>query len=147
MDLQILANRLEILEQRVRSLEELPDRVDALESQISQFREEVRVEFSATRSETRTGEATLRKEMHAGWEMLRGEMRAGDEKLREEMHAGWEMLRAEMRTLNNETQVFMRVLHEDVLSRFALLDERWNGRKRSRRTSGRTNHKRRSKKG
>ena len=42
-------------------------------------------------------------------------------------------VRLEMVALNHETLTQMRVLHEDVIARFALLDEHMNGRKRSRR--------------
>ena len=42
-------------------------------------------------------------------------------------------VRTEMRELNEETHVHMRVLHEDIVSRIALLDEHMNGRSRSRR--------------
>jgi hypothetical protein len=78
-------------------LEELPDRVAALDGrmaslavQVLQFREEVHDEFSA----------------------LRADMRAGDEQTRREM-----------RDLNDETRTQMRVLHEEVISRIAVLDE------------------------
>ena len=51
MGRKTLANRVETLEHRVDALEQLPGRVAALEVQVSQFREEVRVEFSAIRTE------------------------------------------------------------------------------------------------
>jgi hypothetical protein len=44
-----------------------------------------------------------------------------------------EGLRLEMVALNHETVTRMQILHEDVISRFALLDEHRNGRKRPRR--------------
>ena len=75
-------------------LEALPDRVTALEVQISQFRAEVRADFSAARTD------------------LRQEMSALEERLRQEMHA-----------LNSQTMTQTRVLHEDLLARFSLLDE------------------------
>ena len=103
MPQQTLENRLEILEQKVESLEGLPNRVAALEPQIVQFREEMRLEFSAVRREMRAGTNSLA-------ETLRGEIRGGEE----------------------ETRRQMRVLHEDVISRIALLNEGLNGRKRSR---------------
>lgn len=81
---QTLTNRLEVLERKVESLERLPEQMHALELQILQFREEMRVEFST--------------------------IRAGDE----------------------ETRTYMRVLHEEVLSRIALLGEHRDGRPRSR---------------
>ncbi len=52
MKTQSLDRRVEILEQKVEKLETLPDRVTALEVQISEFRTEVRAEFSATAIES-----------------------------------------------------------------------------------------------
>lgn len=98
MKQQTLADRVTILEQKMEGLQRLPDRVTALELQISQFRSEVRVEFSALREEIRAGDAATRSE-------LREEIRAGDEK----------------------TRRYMRVLYEDVISRIALLGEHLNG--------------------
>jgi hypothetical protein len=74
-------------------LEALPDRITALEVQISEFRAEVRADF-ATRAD------------------LRQEMSALEARLRQEMHAS-----------DDETRAQMRVLHEDLLARFSLLDE------------------------
>jgi len=108
MHQQTLANRVAILEQKMEGLQGLPDRVTSLELQISQFRGEVRVEFSALREEIRTQLDEVRGE-------LRGEIRAGDE----------------------ETRRQMRVLHEDVISRIALLGEQFNGPTRPRRAHGR----------
>lgn len=68
-----------MLERRVEVLEQLPERVTALESQIVQLRDEMRSEFSVTRAEAH----------------------AGDE----------------------ETRRYMRVLHEDVITRIAVLQE------------------------
>ena len=110
---QTLASRVEILERKVEGLEGLPDRVASLESQIVQFREDVRVEFSALRQEMRTHLDTLR-------DSLRAEIRAGDEATRNE-------LRAEIRAGDEETRRHMRVLHEEVISRIALLNEHFNG--------------------
>ena len=97
---ETLVNRVAILERKMQSLEGLPDRVASLEGQISQFRADVRVEFSAVREE----------------------VRAGDE----------------------ETRRQMRVLHEEVIARIALLDEHLNGPKRSPESRGRTGNSRRS---
>ena len=82
--------RVEILEERVDALSQLPERLAAVETQLV-----------ATRSDI----TTVRDE-------LRAELRAGDE----------------------ETRRHMRVLHEDVISRIALLQEgidRRNGHSRS----------------
>ena len=102
---QTLANRVEILERKVEGLAELPDRVGALELQVSQLRSEMRGEFSAVRTEMR--------ELNDG---LRREMRELNEESRREMHE-----------LNADTRTHMRVLHEEVISRIALLDEHTNG--------------------
>jgi hypothetical protein len=107
---QTVASRVDTLEQKMGRLEDVPDRMTALESQIVQFRAEVSVEFSAVRTE-----------MRAMGDELRGEMRT--------MADG---LRLEMVALNHETVTRMQVLHEDVISRIALLDEHRNGRKKRR---------------
>lgn len=112
---QTLTNRLEVLERKVESLERLPERIHSLELQFVQFREEVRAEFSATRAE------------------LRAEIRAGDEQTRVD-------LRAEIRAGDEETRTYMRVLHEEVLSRIALLGEHRNARPRSRQPLQRKRH-------
>ena len=102
--------RVEILEKKMTSLDGLPERVDSLVMQIAQFRDEVRAEFSAirtelsakaTREEVRDLAATLRTEMHACEERLRTEIRAGDD----------------------ETRRFMRVLHEDLIARITVMGE------------------------
>ena len=98
---QTLKDRVEILEHKVESLEQLPGRVASLELQISQFRQEVRVEFSA----------------------LRGEMDGFRIEMRGEMSGFRATVSAEFVQVRTE----MRVLHEEVTSRIALLDESLNG--------------------
>lgn len=71
MSLERVENRLERLERRVTTLEELPERIDRLELQILHFREEVRVEFSAVRDEIRTGDEVTRR-------VLREDIREGN---------------------------------------------------------------------
>ena len=102
-----LEERVNMLERGVEILEQLPDRVTALEVQIVKLRGEMRAEFSATRAEAREGDErviqTLRQEIHAGDEhvvqTLRQEIRAGDE----------------------ETRRFMRILYEDLVERIEIL--------------------------
>ena len=130
---ETLANRVTILERKMQSLEGLPDRVASLEVQIVQFRAEVREEFSA-----------VREEMRALGETLRAEIRGLGESLRGESQSLAETLRAEIRAGDDETRRQMRVLHEAVIARFALLDEHLNGRKRSPESGGRTGRSRRS---
>ncbi len=80
---QTIESRVGKLEHHVTDLQQLPARIDGLSVQISQLREDMGAEFSATKKE-----------------------------LREEIIA------SEARVL---TQV--RVLHEDVISRLALIQE------------------------
>jgi hypothetical protein len=60
-----LADRVEVLEQKVTALEELPARLSSLETQIVQLRTEMKGEFSAVRHEMRSLEENLRGEMRA----------------------------------------------------------------------------------
>jgi recombinational DNA repair ATPase RecF len=104
---QSLEARMDNLERRVEILGQLPAQVAALGSQILQLREEMRDEFSTTRAETRSAieesQRTLREEIRAVIDdsqgTLRKEIRAGDE----------------------ETRRYMRVLHEDLVARIAML--------------------------
>jgi hypothetical protein len=114
-----LTPRLEILEEKVTALGELPARVAALEAQFLEFRAEVRAEFSALRVLIPGGEGETCR-------VLRDEIRAGDEETRR-------VLRDEIRAGDEETRRLMRVLHEDVIARIELMDERWNGRRTDRR--------------
>jgi predicted nucleic acid-binding Zn-ribbon protein len=54
MSRESLEARMDRLEQRVRVLERLPERIVALEAQIVQLREDLRGEFSAMREEMHT---------------------------------------------------------------------------------------------
>jgi predicted nucleic acid-binding Zn-ribbon protein len=65
-----LAGRVELLEERVTALEQLPGRMSALESQIVQLRSEMRAEFSAVRQEMRG----LNEETRAEMRTLHGEV-------------------------------------------------------------------------
>jgi len=96
-----LAARVTILEQKVERLEQLPQQIDALASQIMQFREDLRMELSGLRADMRAGDEETRR-------VLREEIRAGDE----------------------ETRRLMRVLHEDLIGRIARLNEARKGPKR-----------------
>jgi predicted phage gp36 major capsid-like protein len=94
MATQTLGSRVDSLEERVTRLEELPAGVDALTLEVSQLRDEMRVEFSAVRDEIRGGDKETRR-------VLRDEIRAGDARVMEQA----------------------RVLHEDVVGRLALIQE------------------------
>ena len=77
-------------------LEELPARIDDLTSQVSHLRAEMRDQFLAVRTE-----------MAAGFVAVRSELAAG--------------IDGRIDGLATE----MRVLHEDLISRIALLQEAW----------------------
>ena len=148
MQPQPLERRVERLEQRVTVLEELPGRIDRLELQFVQLREEMRGEFSALRGEAadeetrrelrdeiRTGDEetrrTLRDEIRAGDEetrrTLRDEIRAGDEEtrrtLRDEIRAGDEETRREMRDLFGQLKGEMSRVHEELKAHMLTLYE------------------------
>ena len=76
------------------TLSQLPARVAALETEVGALRVEMREEFATQRQEIRGDPNELRT-------ALRTEIREGDE----------------------ETRRQMRILHEDVISRIALLQE------------------------
>jgi hypothetical protein len=80
----------------MQGLSELADRVTSLEVQIVQLRDEMRGEFSTTRAELRT------------------EIREGDDETRR-------ALRQKIRAGDEETRTLMRVLHEDLVARIALI--------------------------
>ena len=115
-------------------LEQLPARIDSLGSQILQFRGEVRVEFSAVRQEMRDLGETLRAEMRVMQQDLVARIDAGDEETRRQMGVMQQDLVARI----DETGLQMRVLHEDVISRIALLNEGLNGPSRRSRARGPT---------
>ena len=89
-----LEERMDNLERRVEVLEQLPDRVTALETQIVLLRDEMRSDFSATRSEAR----------------------AGDEETRR-------VLTKQMHDLFETSERHMRVLHEDLVQRISTIAE------------------------
>ncbi len=110
---QMLENRVEKLENRMSALEELPARVANLESQILQFRDEVRVDFSAVRGEMRDQGEQLRSEMRGMGEQIRGE-------LSDKIVASEGRLRAEIDRVLSQA----RMLHEDVIDRIKLTGEK-----------------------
>ena len=81
MPSQTIAKKVEALESRVSTLEELPGRLSAVETQIVQLRREMHDEFSALRQE------------------MRGEMRAGDEETRRYMRVLHEDVIARLATI------------------------------------------------
>ena len=94
MSRESLEARVDRLERRIKLLEQLPERMTALEAQIVQLREEMRGEFSAVRTE------------------LRAEIRDVDAGLTKKMHA-----------LFSANEYHMRLLHEDLVQRIAMIRE------------------------
>ena len=140
-----LVRRVEILEGKVLTLADLPDRMAALELQIVQFRAEFHAEFSAfcqeldqeLRQELRLqlgqAVATLATKAELGQAIatLATKAELGQAVATLATRADLEQLRAEMVEGNEETRRFMRVLHEEVMSRMAQLGEGRPARARS----------------
>ena len=82
-------------------LEDLPGRMDRLESQIVHLRTEMRGEFSAVRTE---------------FAAVRTEIRSVDEEARRD-------LRQEIRSGDEETRRYMRVLFEEYVGRMKVVGE------------------------
>jgi hypothetical protein len=109
-----LVHRIEILERKVESLELLPARMTALESQILQLGEDMRGEFFAVRREMATTVDALRTELIERISQL-------EERLGERLRSG-----------DEETRRYMRVLHEDVIERISRVQEGPRSRRRKR---------------
>ena len=145
-----LAGRIDVVEHRMDSIEHRLDAsFAALSAQIVQSHRETRDEITATlrgemrafgevlRGETQESSAALRGEMGRLADGLRGEMREMGSELGgkiqdtyDEMcalhtltNARFEKVEAAMAEGLDESRRFMLILHEEVLSRFALLDE------------------------
>jgi len=130
-----LERRIEILEENMEQLRDVPVRLSAVESQIVQLRAEMQTGFSALRGQN---DETRGEMVRLNDETRRELVRLNDETRRELVRLNDET-RREMTRLNDETNAHLRVLHEEVISRIALLQEghptafRKNERKRKRR--------------
>jgi len=71
----------------MQSMEGLPDRLASLEGQVSQFRAEVRVEFSALREEMRAGDEETRRQMRVLHEEVIARIALLDEHLNGRKHS------------------------------------------------------------
>jgi hypothetical protein len=109
-----LVRRIEILEGDVNALRQLPDRVSAVAADLAAVRGDVtQLQGDVTRLQ---GDVTR----------LQGDVT----ELKRDMHTEFAAVRDEIRTGDEETRRQMRILHEEVISRLALLGE---GRKTRRR--------------
>ena len=105
MSPESLRVRVERLERRVDILEQLPDRVSALEAQIVRLRDEMRSGFSATRAEAVARDEETRRV------------------LGERMASLSEGLSERMVSLFDANERHMRLLHEDLVQRIATIRE------------------------
>ena len=105
MQPQALERRVERLEQRVTILEQLPARVEELAGQILQLRKEMRMEFSAVRTEIRDGDETTRRVLH------------------EEIQAAVAETRRVVRETSDEIMGQARTLYEAMDAKLALIQE------------------------
>ena len=137
--------RVERLERRVKILEQLPDRVSALEVQIVQLRDEMRSEFSATRTRDEETRRVLTEQMDSRFEVLSTQMVSLSEVLNRQMASLSEVLNKQMVSLSevlskqmvslsevlsermmslfDTNERHMRVLHEDLVQRIATMRE------------------------
>jgi hypothetical protein len=102
---QPLATRVERLEQRMAALEELPARVEALESQIVQLRGEMHGEFAALRMDMRAGDEETRRVLR---EELGGEIKAMGDRVEAAIQ---------------EARDHSRVMFEEVIERISRIGE------------------------
>ena len=124
---ETIESRADNLERRVTDLETLPDRIPAIESQIVQLRTEMRGEFSAVREEIRTGDRVLGERIDETTRVL-------GERLDETTRV-LQRLEETTRVLGERTDEngrHMRVLHEDVIGRLAIIQEGQSARRRRR---------------
>ena len=108
MPRQTLAVRVDRLEETVTVLEQLPVRLDAVESQILQLREEMHRVFFDVHAEIRAVE-----------DGVTTGFRLGDERLLK-LH---EELKAEVRAGNERIMSQARTLYEDLKASWALMQE------------------------
>lgn len=95
-----IEERVSILERQMQEMRDLPERVSNLESQILQLGQEIRDEFSATRLE-------FRGELAVAVTTLRGELATA----------------VALANAIADTNMHMRTLHEEALSRIATIGE------------------------
>jgi polyhydroxyalkanoate synthesis regulator phasin len=126
-----LENRVEMFETTMKALASLPDRVGRLEVQVLQLHGEMRDGFSAIRDEMVAQGDTLRaadEAIRADLDGLRIETRDGFSVV----HCRIAALDDRMQKLNDEMRRHMLVLHEEVMSRIALIGEGRRRRDRAR---------------
>jgi len=124
---ETIESRADNLERRVTDLETLPDRIPAIESQIVQLRTEMRGEFSAVREEIRTGDRVLGERIDETTRVL-GERIDETTRVLQRLEETTRVLGERI----DENGRHMRVLHEDVIGRLAIIQEGQSARRRRR---------------
>jgi peptidoglycan hydrolase CwlO-like protein len=102
-----LVRRIEILERDVNALRHLPEKVSAVAADLAALR----------------GDVT---QLQSDVTQLRGDVtqfRSNVTQFQGDVRAEFAAVRDEIRTGDEETRRQMRILHEEVISRIALLDE------------------------
>ena len=98
-------------------------RFEKIETAIADLRDEMKAQGTDLRAEMKAQGTDLRAEMKAQGADLRDEMKAQGADLRAEMKAQGAGLRGAIREGDEETRRFMLILHEDTLSKIALIGE------------------------
>jgi chromosome segregation ATPase len=109
------------LEQKVGNLESLPDRVAAVESQILQLRSELRVEFSAIRQHLDHHDKRF-AQVDRRFDQVDRRFDQVDQRF-DQVDQRFDQLENHIREGDEETRHQMRMLHEEVINRIALLQE------------------------
>jgi hypothetical protein len=99
-----LAERVDALEDQMRPLQQLPGQIAALDARVASLE----LQFLQSRAEVKDESLTTRRELDG---------------LREELAAVAAGLRQEIRSGDEETRRYMRVLHEDLVSRLKTIRE------------------------
>jgi hypothetical protein len=98
---------------------DLAERIDSVEHRMDSMEQRLDASFNALSAQI----LQSRRENDDAHLAMRAEMKAQGTDLRDEMKAQGSDLRAEIRKGDGETRRFMLILHEDTLSKIALIGE------------------------
>jgi vacuolar-type H+-ATPase subunit H len=133
MPRQTIEARVEHLEERVTTFEELPARMDALSTQISQLREEMHGGFSdlrdGLRAEIRAGDDRVMEHARELFAYLKEQIQAVDERVMSEARRLHEELKGRIQTGEERIMNHSRILYEDLKASLALITEERTGRR------------------
>ena len=123
-----LADRVAILEKIVEGQGGIGEQVALLTGEVTQLCGRVE-QLTGRVEDLRTQFLTFRGDTAAEFPAVRGEMKAEFAAVREEMRTEFTRIRDDIKNGGDETRREMRILHEDVIARIALLQEGLNGRR------------------